>query len=222
MKKLFIISGSIITIFVILFLVLFLSINSIVKSGIEDIGTEMTGTAVTIEAVSISPFTGKGTIYGFRVSNPDGYQQDYAFQIDDFSITLKPLSLFSDEVIVQEIILTSPQMYVEQKLPGNNINTILRHIRNISAFETSDKGLIIEHFLMTGGTVDLYTEVGGEQSARAEISTVELHDLGRGGGQQALEEVIKEIAEDLAEEALKGALQSGGQLIRDALRSLFD
>lgn len=113
-------------------------------------------------------------------------------------------------------------MYVEQKLPENNINTILRHIRNISAFEASDKGLVIEHFLMTGGTVDLYTEVGGERSARVETSSIELHDLGRGGGQQALEDVIKEIAEDIAEEAMRGAVRSGGEQIRDAIRKLFD
>jgi hypothetical protein len=115
MKKFFIIAGSILTIFVILFLVLFLSINSMVKSGIEDIGTEM-----------------------------------------------------------------------------------------------------------TGGTVDLYTEVGGERSARVETSSIELHDLGRGGGQQALEDVIKEIAEDIAEEAMRGAVRSGGEQIRDAIRKLFD
>lgn len=222
MKKVFISAGSILTILIILILVLFLSINSIVKSGIEEIGTEMTGTAVTVEGVSISPFSGKGTIYGFRVANPGDYHLDYAFQIEDFSMDLKPLSLFSNKVIVREIIFTAPQIYVEQKLPENNINTILRHIRNISAHETTDKEIVIDHFLIANGTVELYTEVGGERSARVEISTIELYDLGRGGGQQALEEVIKEIAEDIAEEALKGAVQSGGEQIRDAIRSLFD
>lgn len=222
MKKLSIIAGSIAAIFLILFLVVMFSINSIVKSGIEEIGTEMTGTAVTVGSVSISPFSGKGTISGFRVANPDGYQQDYAFQVENFSIEVKPLSIFSNEVVVREIIITSPQIYVEQKLPGNNINTILQHVRNITAGETTDKKMVIDHFLMTDGSVDLYTEVGGERSERVEISSVELHDIGRGGGQQALEEVIKEIAEDIAEEALKGAVRSGGEQIRDAIRDLFD
>ncbi|TVQ75281.1 MAG: hypothetical protein EA363_00725 [Balneolaceae bacterium] len=222
MKILYIIAGSIIAIFVILLLVVMISINSIVKSGIEETGTEMTGTAVTVESVSISPFSGKGTITGFRVANPDNYQQAYAFQVDEFSIELKPLSIFSSEVMVQEVIVTSPQIYVEQKLPENNINTILQHVRSISAGETTDKMLVIDYFSMTDGSVDLYTEVGGERSERVEISSIELHDLGRGEGQQALEEVIKKIAEDIAEEALRGALQSGGEQIRNAIRDLFD
>ncbi len=222
MKILYIIAGSIFAIIVILFLVVMFSINAIVKSGIEETGTEMTGTAVTVDRISISPFSGKGTISGFRVANPDNYQQEYAFQVEELSIELKPLSLFSSEVIVREIIVTSPQIYVEQKLPENNINTILQHVRSITAGETTDKKLVIDHFLMTGGSADLYTEVGGERSERVEISSVELHDLGRGGGQQALEDVIKKIAEDIAEEALKGALRSGGEQIRDTIRDLFD
>lgn len=222
MKKLIIIAGSLLTILIILFLVAMLSINSIVKSGIEEIGTEMTGTAVTVESVSISPFSGKGTISGFRVANPSDYQQEYAFQTGDFSIELNPLSLFSDEIVIHEIIITSPSIYVEQKLPQNNLTDILRHIRSIAEFETSDKEMVIDYFLITGGTVDLYTEVGGERSARVEISSIELHDLGRGGGQQAIEGVIRDIAEDIAEEALRGAVRSGGEQIRDAIRSLFD
>tara|TARA_R100001143_G_C3361089_1_gene135918 strand:+ start:16955 stop:17626 length:672 start_codon:yes stop_codon:yes gene_type:complete len=221
-KKLSIIAGTILTILIILFMVAMLSINSIVKSGVEEIGTEMTGTAVTVEGVSISPFSGKGSITGFSVANPDDYQQDYVFQADDFSIELDPWSLFSDEVVVHEIIITSPSIYVEQKLPENNINTILQHIRNIAELESSDRDMVIEHFLLTEGTVDLYTEVGGERSARVEISTIELHDLGRGGGQTAIEGVIKEIAEEIAGEALRGAVQSGGEQIRDAIRSLFN
>lgn len=222
MKKFFIIVGSFLTILIILFLVAMLSINSMVKSGIEDIGTEMSGTAVTVDGVSISPFSGKGSITGFKVANPDEYQQDYVFQADDFSIELDPWSLFSDEIVVHEIIIATPSIYVEQKLPENNITAILQHIRNIADFETSDQEMVIEHFLLTDGTVDLYTEIGGERSARVEISTIELHDLGRGGGQQAIEGVIKEIAEEIAGEALRGAVQSGGEQIRDAIRSLFN
>lgn len=222
MKKFLIFAGSLLTILIILFLVAMLSLNSMVKSSIEEIGTEMAGTAVTVGSVSISPFSGKGTISGFRVANPTDYQQDYAFQTDNFLIELDPWSLFSDEIIIHEIIITSPFIYVEQKLPENNINAILQHIRNISDYETSDQEMVVEYFLLTDGTVDLYTEIGGERSARVEISTIELHDLGRGGGQQAIEGVIKEIAEEIAGEALRGAVQSGGEQIRDAIRSLFD
>lgn len=222
MNKFSIFAGSFIVFLVILFLIFMFSINSIVKSGIEDIGSEMAGTVVTVENVSISPFSGKGMISGFRVANPDDYSQPYAFQAEDFYIELKPLTLFTDEVMVHEIIITSPQIYIEQKLPENNILTIMRNIRNYPIGDATDTELVIGRFLMTDGSADLFTQVGGERSAQVEVASVELHDLGRGGGREALEEVIREIAEDVAAEALKGGVQSGAEQLRDAIRELID
>ncbi|CAN5233118.1 hypothetical protein BH23BAC3_BH23BAC3_06900 [soil metagenome] len=204
------------------FVVLTFTLDSIVKSNIEEIGTEMTGTRVTVESVSISPFSGRGTISGFRVANPEGFAQDYAVEMDEFSIELDIWTLFSDEIIIRDITILAPFIYVEQQLPENNIQTILQNINRMDSFEASDSEMIVEHFLLQNGTVDLYTEVGGERSARVAIETIELHDLGRGGGQQAVEDIVQRIAEEVGERALRAALESGGEQLRDAIRDLFN
>lgn len=214
--------AAVIALILIAFMVLTLSINSIVKTGIEQTGSQMTGTAVTVDRVSISPFSGKGEISGFRVANPGDYSKEYAFEVEDFYIELDVFSLFSDEIVIREIVITTPSIWVEQKLPENNIRTILSNLQDVEPGEASDKEIVIERFRLTDGSVDLYTEVGGERSARIEISDIELTDLGRGGGRAAVEEVIREIAEKIAEEALQGAARSGGEQIRDAIRDLFD
>ncbi len=214
--------AGILAILLIGFLVLTLSLDSIVKSGIESVGSEMTETAVTVDRVSISPFSGSGTINGFRVENPDGFEKGYALEIEDFSIELNIRSLFTDEIVVRNIVVSSPSIYVEQKMPENNLRTILSSIQAKSSGETTDKALVIEHFLMTDGRADLYTEVGGERSARVEIAEVELNDLGRGGGRQAVEDVIQEIAEAIVELSLRAAAQSGAEQIQDAIRDIFN
>ncbi|PWN07301.1 AsmA family protein [Rhodohalobacter mucosus] len=201
---------------------LIMSVNLIVKSGIEEVGSEMTGTAVTVERVSISPFSGSGQISGFRVANPDGFSQPDAMVIDDFSIELDLFSLFSDEIVIHEVLINGPSVYVEQKVPENNINEIMSHMRDVPSGEASDASIVIERFVMTGGSVELYTEIAGEQTARVEINDIELNDLGRGGGSQAAEDVIREIAERVAGESLRGAARSGGEQIRDAIRDIFN
>lgn len=203
-------------------LIITYSIDSIVKSNIERVGTEMTGTAVTVQSVSISPYSGKGSISGFRVANPEGYSKEYALEIDEFSIHLELKSLFSNEVMIREIIITGPELYVEQKLPENNLTTIMNHINNIAPNQTTEKDLIIDYFLMEGGSTELYTEVGGERTARVELSKIELHDLGRGGGRNAVESIIQDIAQQVAEKGLQAAVRSGGEQLRDAIRDLFD
>ena len=214
--------AGILAILLIGFLVLTLSLDSIVKSGIESVGSEMTETAVTVDRVSISPFSGSGTINGFRVENPDGFEKGYALEIEDFSIELNIRSLFTDEIVVRNIVVSSPSIYVEQKMPENNLRTILSSIQAKSSGETTDKALVIEHFLMKDGRADLYTEVGGERSARVEIAEVELNDLGRGSGRQAVEDVIQEIAEAIVERSLRAAAQSGAEQIQDAIRDIFN
>jgi len=214
--------GGILAILLIGFLVITMSVDSIVKTGIETVGSEMTRTAVTVERVSISPFSGTGTISGFRVENPEGFEQDYALEIEDFSIELNILSLFSDEIVVRNIEITSPSIYVVQKMPENNLRTIMNNIESTSSGETSDKALVIEHFIMTNGSADLYTEIGGERSASVEIAEIELNDLGRGGAQEAVEDVIQEIAEKVVDQSLRAAAESGAQQIQDAIRDFFN
>lgn len=204
------------------FLTLTLTIDSIVSSSIEEIGTEMTGTAVTVENVSISPFSGSGTISGFSVANPDGYSQENAVTIDNFSITLEPFTLFSDEIIINQVTITDASVYVEQKLPENNIREIMNHLNSVPDDEASDARLIIERFVLDNGTASLYTKVGGERSARVEISRIELQDLGRASGQQTAGAVIKQVAEEVAGESLQAAAGSGLEQLQDAIRDIFN
>lgn len=198
------------------------TIDSIVSSNIEQIGSEMTGTSVTVESVSISPFSGNGTIEGFRVANPDGYSRDHAVEMESFSIELEPLTLFSDEIIVNRIDISGASIYVEQKLPENNIREIMENVNSVEEGETTDARLIVEQFVLENGSAELYTDVGGERSARVEISRIELQDLGRASQQETAEAVVKQIAEEVAGESLQAALESGGEQIKDALRDLFN
>lgn len=204
------------------FIAISFTIDSIVKSGIEEIGTEMTGTQVSVGSVSISPFSGSGTISGFRVANPEGYSQDNAVNIDNFSIKLEPFTLFSDEIIINQINITDASVYVEQKLPENNIREIMDHINSVPDEEASDARLIIERFVLDNGTASLYTEVGGERSARVEISRIELQDLGRASGQQTAAAVIQQVAEEVAGESLRAAAGSGLEQLQDAIRDIFN
>lgn len=204
------------------FLILTLTIDSIVKSNIESIGTEMAGTAVTVDNVSISPFSGEGTIRGFRIANPEGYQTDYAIQVDDFQIQLDIFTIWSDVILIREIRITNPSLYVEQQLPGNNLRTLLGHFNEVAGSEPGSFGEIeIDYFLLQGGSVDLYTEIGGERSARVEMADIEIRDLGRGGGERYTEEVIQEIVERVVQQALQAATRSGAEQLRDTIEGLF-
>ncbi len=215
-------------------LVLTLTIDGIVRSSIEQIGSEMTETRVTVDGVSLSLLSGEGTITGFRVGNPEGYATAHALAVNDVYIKLDVRSLLTDEIVVEQIRVAAPFIVVEQKLTGNNLQTILNSINRKAAKteapdaptekppeETTDTRLVITHFLLTDGSVNLYTGIGGERKARVSMSAVELHDLGRDDSSPAAEQVIRQIAEKIIEQALKASVGSGLEQIRDAIEDLF-
>ncbi len=222
-KFLLIAIGLVVVLLVSGFLILTVWLDSIVKSGIERIGTEMTDTRVTTDSVSISPFSGEGTIRGLRIANPEGFAQDVAMEIDNLFIRLDVRSLLSDEIVVREVRITSPVVYVEQQLPDNNLATIRSSIRAAASGATSsDATLVIEHLFMETGTVNLYTRIGGERSQRFEMSSIELTGVGRGDQEKHVEEVVLQIAEQVARKALQSAVQSGFEQLEDAVRDLFN
>ncbi|MFU8859107.1 MAG: hypothetical protein ACNA8K_01660 [Cyclonatronaceae bacterium] len=214
---------SVVVIIVVGFLILTLALDSFVKSNIEKVGSEMTGTIVTVGGVSISPFSGQGTITHLRVANPDGYGTENAIVVDDLFIKLNVRSLWSDVIEIEEIVVTAPAIYVEQQMPGNNLRTILNNINDAASRGTpTESEMVIGRFLLKDGTVDLYTEIGGERSARVEMSEIELTNLGSDNGREATEQVVRQIADRVVEQALQAALQSGAEQLRDAIEDLFN
>jgi len=198
--------------------VLTLRVDSIVKSGIEHHGREMAGTPVTVSDVSISLFSGQGSIRGLRVENPENYSREYAVEADEIFIKMDLYSLFSDTVVVRELRLRSPKIYIEQKLPENNLHDIITHMESLDSDHETEKGMVIEKFLLQNGEAELFTAVGGERSVQLDISAIEVNDLGRGGARQA----ILEIAERVADEIQRETMNSSWEKVKDAVEDLFN
>ena len=77
--------------------------DSIVKNGIEVVGSRLLGTSVTVNSVSLSPLNGSGTIRGLSIENPQGFNSGYAIQLDELSVNLNASSVFSDVVEIESV-----------------------------------------------------------------------------------------------------------------------
>lgn len=206
------------------FLVLTFSLDYIVKSNIEEIGSEMTQTPVTVSGVSISLFSGEGTISGFRVANPEKFETEEAMSIDQFDIEIDIMSIFSNTIVVKDILITQPQLSVEQQMPSNNLKILMENIqRSIPEGET-DTNLIIEHLVIEDGSVYLRTDVGGKEERTIKLPRIEETDIGT--EQYSVQQTIRELAEPVVERALRAALEGGFDQLkdkaRDAIKDLFD
>ena len=218
MKKFLLVT---VTLLVILFLGITFSLDRIVKTGIESLGSEMTGTPVKVESVSISPISGEGTISGFTIDNPEDFEGESMLRIGELSISLDVMSLLSDEILIHEIILTDPAFYVEQTVAGNNVLQILDNIDATAESETSETSMIIERFYMENAGIYVGATFGEDVEASYIIESLELRNIGGENENTDTIQTIANLADEIADEVLSEAVKNGFERIRDAVRGLF-
>lgn len=209
------------------FIAVTLSLDSLVKSAIESTGTELTQTGVTVDDVSLSPFSGSGSIEGMRVRNPEGFESDYAVVIRNFEISVDIGTIFSDTVIVNEIIITEPAISVIQKVPQNNLRMLVRNMESAVEEESEEasQAMLIRHLLVRNAQVTVTPTIGAQPSATVVMDELELQNVGEDGS-AAAKQVVRYVTSRVVNEALKAAL--GGQLdelkdkAKDAVKDIFN
>jgi len=75
---------------------------------------------IGVNAVNISALRGAGSITELTIRNPESYQTDYAFSMDQVGLNLKVLSILFKPVTLSELVLDSPVVNLEVKGPGQN------------------------------------------------------------------------------------------------------
>ena len=104
-------------------------LNAIVERQIEKIGTQITGTKVSVASVDIKLREGSGAINGLVIANPPGYKSDNAFRMDKILLDIDPKSVLKDPIVIDEILIDSPIATSEfTQTAGSNILDIKNNV----------------------------------------------------------------------------------------------
>src|SRR5436309_767213 len=98
MKWIIRIGIGLVVVLILALLVVYLSLDSIVKKGVETVGPAITKVDVKLASASLSPFSGSGKLKGFVVGNPEGYKTASAIQLGEVSVSVVPKSVLGDKV----------------------------------------------------------------------------------------------------------------------------
>lgn len=228
MKKLVIILGVFVVIGVVLLFVLSKAIGSGIKAGVETFGPEVTQTTISLESVQLSAFSGSGSISGLIVGNPEGFKTPHSIKLDGFRLKLEPMSVISDKIVINEIIIDGPEFILETGIGmgKSNIGTILA---NIEAFtgeseadpeeETSSKKVQIDLLRITGGTVKVSHKLMGGQSLVVPLPDIELKDIGADEDGSTFGESMKLVFQAINQGIVASVSQSG-KSVGDQLKNM--
>lgn len=207
-----------------------------IRRGIEIAGSRVLGVEVQVQGVTLSPFSGKGTISGLTVANPPEFGAPYAIELDNLEIVVNTDTLFSDVVEIESILIEAAEVTYETRLVTDNIRTLLANIPSgpradrPSAETGGSTQVIIRDFRMVAPQVnvgaaglsapvridDVHLQNIGDQSNAVTIAQAAQQIFGRLSTVLLTEGVPLELLQDNVERGL----QQGVEQIEERAREL--
>ncbi|MFQ5973684.1 MAG: hypothetical protein ACE5Q3_15255, partial [Alphaproteobacteria bacterium] len=171
----------------------FSSLDSVVKAAVEKVGSDATGTQVTLGEVEISPISGKGTLRQFRMTNPEGFEPGDTFKFELVSVTIDVLSLLRDPVVIEEIVIAAPELTYAISGDSTNVDEIQKNVDSYAGSgdgtragnggDGDDEGrrVVIENLYLRDGTIVVTAPGITGRSLSATLPDIHLTDIGKDG-----------------------------------------
>jgi len=195
--------------------------DSIVKSGIEVVGSRVLGTPVTVSSVALSPLSGSGGISDLRIANPEGYSEDYIFELGYVSVNINAGTVLTDVVEIESVTIAQPVITYETRITTDNVRALLANLPGganepaAGAEGESGKKLIIRELQILNPQLNLSA---GLVSAPIQLPDIVLHDIGSDNQAATVAEVLRQVIVALQGAISRADLPSAG-LLRESIES---
>jgi hypothetical protein len=174
-----------------------------VKVAVERFGPGIIGAPVTVGAVVLTPWSGRGVIKDLVIGNPPGFKGAHALRVGSVEVELKLSSLASDTIVVKSVVVREPEILYEVGGGGSNLSRLQRNAE--AAMPASGaapaksgpaKSLFIQDLQVSGGQVGLAASALGGQGATIALPAVQMKNLGGKGRSpaQAVSQVLAAIS----------------------------
>jgi hypothetical protein len=194
--------------------------------------------AVTVDSVSLSPLSGQGSISGLRVKNPEGFESQYAFELDSVLISIYVNSVFTDAAEIESIIIMQPIIIYETRIVSDNIRTLLANLDGGDAAssdpESADESgqqIIIRELLMVDSQLNFVSSL---VSASIKLADIKIRDIGAEVGSPSAANAVRVVLQELMasflnsdlpsldglRESFEGRIQDGAQRVEEAFEDL--
>ncbi len=190
------------------------NLDRLVKTVVEEVGSDVAGVPVTLASAEISLTDGRGTLRGLAIGNPPGFDADKAFELDAISIAVDLDSLAGDVVVLSEVLVDGARVNFEQNSSRNNLKTLQDNLGSGADSSSSQEGdvkLIVHLFRFSNGEITA-SVAGLEQARQVAIPTVEVREVGR----KSAGATAGEVARALLEPVVRGALSAATSAVSDA------
>jgi hypothetical protein len=210
-----------------------LSLNWVIKKGVQTVGGKVTKVDVKLNSVNLSLLSGAGEFKGLIVGNPPGFGAPWAINVGTLSLAIEPRSLLSDKIIVRSVKVQAPEITFETDLRANNLSKILANVQGAPGGEhqapaqpsaaaqpqeaKAPKKFQVDDFLIKDAKVHVSVTALGGRSATVTIPEIHLQDLGKGPDGITAAELTQRILEAIERDAAQASSGTISNLGNQAL-----
>ena len=219
-----------------------------IRRAIEIAGSNALGVPVNVTGVSLSPFSGEGSIRGLSIANPEGFDAPYIMELGGLDITFNVESLLSNVIEISSIVISDAQITYETKLVRDNIRALLNNLPRDGAAPVveanpgapASKKVVIRDFRIVNPQINVFTRVA---SAPITLPDIQLQNIGEANNAVTVAEAARQILSainvaviregipsmdvivDGAKEQIEDGMKKIGDAVEDlsnGVRSIFD
>lgn len=194
------------------------NLDAIVKHVIVQVGTNVTGSQVAVDSVSISLKEGRGEISGLNLANPTGFDSKHLFHLNQVALDIKPNSLFGDVIVIDEVLIDGADIIAEQKGQQTNLQVLLKQLEQNGGGSQSESApveekpadpnakpvrLAITKFSFINNKAELHTEKWAPQVLS--VPNIVMNNLGSADNGLTPEQLSSEVVKRLVRSVEKAA-----------------
>ena len=207
------------------------NLDSIVKAALEKYGSQAVKTQVRVSSVKIRLSQGEGTVTGLTVANPSGFVYPSIIVLDTISIRIEKNSVTSTPVVIDNILISGPEVFYEMKADGTaNVDILRKNLAESgSSTEKQQQGskgkeirLRVGKLVFEKGKVHVRVAKLMDKPYIVELPRLELIDIGKHGGATPAE-IAHTMATALVQETVKAVAKTQGErLLRKGAEDLLN
>ena len=216
-----------VAILAVLLIAVYLTLDFWIKTGIEKVVPQVTGTPVTVDSVSVNPLQGKLTIKGLDINNPKGFTTPSAFKLGEISVHVDIDSILTDTIVVKSLKIDGPEAAFELANGTTNIAAIQKNIESFTGPSTGKttakkdekadaskpaKKVVVDDLVFSNGAIRLAV-VG--KDIKVPLPSVHMTNIGR-DKPATIQQMVAKILDIFSIEALKSFASSGKEMLKSA------
>ena len=215
MKTVLAIVGVAAVIVIIIIAVILFSLNGIIEKGVETAGSASLGTDVTLADANLSVLGGRLSFGDLEIGNPTGFKTDHLFKLGKAQVTVKPTSLLQDEIVIDDVILDSPSLTIEQSSSGTNMSVVLGNIKRTTPSgeqKTEEpkeeeagkqKTFRVKLLRITGAKVTFASFMTGNKPITVPLPEIKMENISNADGSgMELAQLIEKVLVEMMQKAL--------------------